>query len=95
VVLPRRRTPPAGHVPCLGGLDGCVHQSLPAGHGVEEKLCGRQAGVEAVGHKPLACGGFVAPGEMWQGAVLRALDTPSESHPLNLLSPLLHWNLSV
>ena len=41
------------HVARLGGLDGRVHQALSAGHGVEEELCGRQAGVEAVGHKAL------------------------------------------
>ena len=41
------------HVARLSGLDGRVDQALSAGHSVEEKLCGRQAGVEAVGHEAL------------------------------------------
>ena len=49
-VLQGLHEPPA-HVARLRGLHGRVHQALPAGHGVEEELCGRQPAVEAVRHK--------------------------------------------
>ena len=39
------------HVARLRGLHGGVHEALPARHGVEEELRGREAAVEAVGHK--------------------------------------------
>lgn len=43
------------HVARLGSFHGRVHQTLATGHGVEEKLSGRQAGVEAVGNKAFSC----------------------------------------
>lgn len=39
------------HVSGLCSFHSSVHQTFPASHGVEEELCGRQARVEAVGHK--------------------------------------------
>lgn len=39
------------HVPCFSGLYGCVNETFPASHCVEEKLSWSQTGIKAISHK--------------------------------------------
>ena len=39
------------HISCFSCLHGCVNQTFPASHRVEEKLGWCQTGIKAVSHK--------------------------------------------
>lgn len=56
----------------LGGLHSRVDKPLPASHGVEEELCGREAGQVRVLHEASALRAVVILDEVGERAVLEA-----------------------